>query len=240
MTPSPETNQRLQEGGPQSAPPPRPAARLERNAFFVPLSALGAPRTPGAPTAAVGIRNGRLSPLIAAPPPQPGPWTRFGPGRRLEKARGPKVRRLDRGVGRRGLTARRPPPQPPVALDLALRAPPPNTSPHPLPASPLHTLNPPPGPKSSSPAAQPRAPIIVPPTAPPPDKNLHPLRYRQNPHYSSTSKPPAAVPLDTPIMGPHSAPQAQIQPLQSVATGPHYNAPHSDPSKIQPPPQLRC
>lgn len=80
VSPTPGTNQRLQEGVTLGAPQPRPA-RLERNAFFVPLSVLGEPQNPGAPTAA-----GVSRPADSLPSPLPLPrgraldsiWARQG------------------------------------------------------------------------------------------------------------------------------------------------------------------
>lgn len=86
VTPAPGTNQRPQEGGHTRRPPPLPA-RSERDAFFVPLSALGGPRTPRPPLQRGDPDRLALSPT-AAPPPRPGPCTLSGPDVRQERAQG--------------------------------------------------------------------------------------------------------------------------------------------------------
>lgn len=233
MTPAPGTNQRPQEGATFGAPTP-PSGALGEKCFLCPfVSSWGAPNPRSSHCSGGYPERPALSPH-RDPSPEARAldsiWARQEAG---EGSGAPKVRRLGRGVGRRGLTAPGPPPQPPVALDLALRAPPPNTSPHPRPASPLHALNPLPGPKSSSPAAQPRALIIVPPTGPPPDKISTRCGADRTPIIASHTSPQLRYHWTPPLW-------SLIQPLQSVATGPHYNASHSDPLLNPAPPQLRC
>lgn len=109
VTPASGTNQRPQEGGHTWRPQPRPA-HYERDISFVPLSVFGGPRVLGSPLQ----RGDRTRPTLPTPPRDPfcatralDPfWARHEAG---EGSGAPKVRRLDLGVGRRGLTAPGPP-----------------------------------------------------------------------------------------------------------------------------------
>lgn len=87
VTPTPGTNQRPQEGGHTRRPHLSRRAPRETLSLSLCQSSWGAPN-PRAPTATGGIRTGRLSPPTEAPPPRPAPWTRSGPGVRLEWAQG--------------------------------------------------------------------------------------------------------------------------------------------------------
>lgn len=120
-------------GGPQPSPPTLPGA-LGEERFLCPFVSSWGPPKPRSPHCSGG---GWGDPDRAALSPHRGPspaagaldssWARQEAG---EGSGAPKVRCLDRGVGRRGLAALGPPPLPWVALGLALRAPPPNTSLH--------------------------------------------------------------------------------------------------------------
>ncbi|XP_058393581.1 basic proline-rich protein-like [Diceros bicornis minor] len=247
VTPAPGTNQRPQEGGHTLRPPPRPA-RTERAAFFVPLSALGGPRTPGPP-----LQRGDPARPAVSLPLRPLP-SRSGPGLVLGRARGwrglgaPQARRPERGAGRRGLNAPGPPRQPRVAPVLAMRAPPPNTPPSRPPACP----EPPTWAQIQLPSGAAASPHYCAsyghPPPPPPAQNLHPLRCRQEPpsqlHIQAPrqqSGPPQLRCQETPqdgassgAQGPNPAPEKRcswspITPLQTAT-----------PPQIQPPPQMRC
>lgn len=180
MTPAPGTNQRPQEGGHTGRPPPLPA-RSEKDAFFVPLSALGGPRTPRPPLQRGDPERLALSPHCGPSPAAPGPGLFLGRacGRRglrgaLGAAAGP--RSGVEGPHRARTTA--PVPGPPR---LSSRGSAPQHHSPPPASRPLRALNPPPGPKSSSPAAQPRAPLLCLPRPP------------------RTKSPPAAVPTEPPL-----------------------------------------
>lgn len=126
-----EPNQRPQEGATFGAPTP-PSALREKDAFFVPLSALGGAPKHGPPLQRRGGDDPdpfTLSPPHHGPSPAAPALGCFWAGREAGEGSGaPKVPRMDRGVGRRGLASPGPPHRP---LDLALRAPPPNASPIP-------------------------------------------------------------------------------------------------------------
>ncbi|XP_047599704.1 proline-rich protein 36-like [Lutra lutra] len=152
---------------------------------------LGGSEPPG-PHCNGGIRSDWLSPPTAAPPPRPQALDSFWAGRATGEGSGaPKVRRLDRGH-------HSPPP--------ASRT--------------LRALNPPPGPKSSSPAAQPRAPLFAPPNpAPSPAASL--------------TDPPATA-LHKPPRGPNPSPSRRRGP-QAPILAPDRAAPADDSA-----PQLRA
>lgn len=214
--PSLETNHRPQEGATFGAPHPSQRTPRERRFLCPFVSSWGAPK-PGPPLQQRG--GGDPDPLTLSPrstPPAPPPAApaldRFWARREAREGSGaPKVPRMDRGVGRRGLASPGPPHRP---LDLALRAPPPNSIPHPRPAGPLPALNTPtwaPIQLSSGAAASPRYCAFY---GAPHGQNLHPLWYRQNPHYSSTYRPPVNNP------GPPSC---------GAIRHPHYGVSFSDP-----------
>ncbi|XP_062966039.1 basic proline-rich protein-like [Cynocephalus volans] len=226
-------------GGPHSAPPPRPA-RLERDVFFVSLSALGGPRTPRPP-----LQRGGSGPAgLLSPPPRPSPPHRApdsfcsGPGRRLERTGVPEVRRLDRGVGRRGLPVPGPPHQSRVALDFSSQGPAPQH--HPLP--PAHGPPACPIPPTWAPIQLPSGAAASPRSCgsygSPPDKISTRCGADRTPIIASHSQqsgplPPAAVPLDTPIMEPHRRPRPKSSPFRAMPPDPRDTAPYRDPPRIQ-------
>ena len=118
--------------------------------------------------------------------------------------------RTDRGVGRGPRSARTTAPAPRLSTQGSA----PNSIPHPRPAGPLPALNTPtwaPIQLSSGTAASPRYCAFY---GAPHGQNLHPLWYRQNPHYSSTYRPPANNPGS---------------PSCGAIRHPHYGVSFSDP-----------